>query len=79
MDEAGIDRKLSARAQKLAAVPAPEFESGLAAVIERIVSGDATIINGARAVMASREQPAHDLDYAPTPPWATRALIERVL
>jgi hypothetical protein len=36
-------------------------------------------INGARAVMASREHPTDDLDFAPTPPWATRALMERVL
>lgn len=36
-------------------------------------------VNGARAIMASRRHPAHDLDYSPTPPWATRALIERVL
>jgi hypothetical protein len=31
------------------------------------------------AHMAGRVQPAGDLDYSPTPPWATRALIERVL
>lgn len=35
--------------------------------------------NGARAVMASRQEPADSLDYAPTPPWATRALLDRVL
>jgi len=29
--------------------------------------------------MAGRVTPAGDLDYSPTPPWATRALIERVL
>jgi hypothetical protein len=37
------------------------------------------VVHGARAVMASREHPADDLDFAPTPPWATRALMERVL
>lgn len=31
------------------------------------------------AHMASRIHPAGDLDFSPTPPWATRALIERVL
>jgi hypothetical protein len=36
------------------------------------------IINGARAIMSSRQEPAHSLDYSPTPPWATRALVERV-
>jgi hypothetical protein len=36
-------------------------------------------INGARALMASRQEPADSLDYFPTPPFATRALIEHVL
>jgi hypothetical protein len=31
------------------------------------------------AGMAQRVQPQGDLDFAPTPPWATRALMERVL
>jgi hypothetical protein len=29
--------------------------------------------------MASRKEPDDSLDYFPTPPWATRALVERVL
>jgi hypothetical protein len=36
-------------------------------------------INGARAIMASRHEPDDSLDFFPTPPFATRALIERVL
>lgn len=36
-------------------------------------------INGARAIMGSRVEPDDSLDYFPTPPWATRALIERAL
>lgn len=36
-------------------------------------------INGARSVMASRQEPDDSLDYFPTPPWATRALCEIVL
>lgn len=36
-------------------------------------------INGSRAIMGSRHEPDDSLDYFPTPPWATRALIERVL
>jgi hypothetical protein len=79
LEEAGIDRKLSSRAQKLAALPEVAFEQELDLIRERIVSGSATIINGGRAVMASRQQKAGDLDYAPTPPWATRALLEHVL
>ena len=36
-------------------------------------------INGARSIMGSRQEPDDSLDYFPTPPWATRALIEYVL
>lgn len=36
-------------------------------------------INGARSIMGSRQEPDDSLDYFPTPPWATRALIESVL
>jgi len=79
LEEAGIDRKLSARSQKLAEMPAGDFENGLRHVRERIVSGGATIINGARAVMGSRQEPDASLDYFPTPPWATRTLVEVVL
>lgn len=35
--------------------------------------------SGARSVMASRREPPDSLDFFPTPPWATRALIEDVL
>lgn len=34
---------------------------------------------GARSIMASREQPKTSLDYFPTPPFATRALMNDVL
>lgn len=33
----------------------------------------------ARAVMASRREPPGSLDFFPTPPWATRALMQHVL
>jgi methylase of polypeptide subunit release factors len=79
LDEAGIDRDLSSRAQRLAELPSEEFEQGVAAVRDRITSGGATLINGARAIMASRKEPDDSLDYFPTPPWATRALLEIVL
>jgi hypothetical protein len=36
-------------------------------------------INGARAIMAARQEPADSLDFFPTPPFATRALIEHAL
>ena len=36
-------------------------------------------IYGARALMSSRHEPDDSLDYFPTPPWATRALVDAVL
>jgi hypothetical protein len=36
-------------------------------------------INGARAIMAARQEPADSLDFFPTPPFATRALVEHAL
>lgn len=35
--------------------------------------------NGARSIMGSRQEPDDSLDFFPTPPYATRALVERVL
>jgi hypothetical protein len=37
------------------------------------------IIHGARSIMSSRVEPDDSLDYFPTPPFATRALLELVL
>ena len=79
LEEAGIDPKTSARAQKLWALPTEDFERDVAALRERVACGGASIINGARAVMAGRQQPGGDLDFAPTGPWITRALIEKAL
>jgi hypothetical protein len=78
LDEAGIDRNLSSRAQKLAKVPQEQFEHGVSDVRDRIISGGVTNINGARAIMGSRQEADDSLDFFPTPPWATRALIEHV-
>ena len=36
-------------------------------------------VRGAGAVMAGRKEPVDSLDYFPTPPWATRALVECVI
>ena len=38
-----------------------------------------TLPNGARAIMSSRVHSAKSLDFSPTPPWATRALMMCVL
>jgi hypothetical protein len=40
---------------------------------------EAMPVNGARAIMGSRQEPDDSLDYFPTPPWATRALAQHVL
>ena len=34
--------------------------------------------NRSSAVMAQRKEPPDSLDFFPTPPWATRALCERL-
>lgn len=87
LEEIGIDKNLSARAQKLAAVPEKTMESRIAdwrqsasrdgeRVSVNILKGGP--INGARSVMGSRAEPDDSLDFFPTPPWATRALMELV-
>jgi hypothetical protein len=45
--------------------------------VENLVRG--APINGARSIMASRQEPDDSLDYFPTPPWATRALFEHAM
>jgi hypothetical protein len=85
--EAGIDKNLARQARQMAAIS--DFDDVLtawrqyvSADNERVTIGSLKAAyqpNGARAVMASRKQPVEDLDFSPTPPWATRALIERVL
>jgi hypothetical protein len=92
--EIGIDRKLSSRAQQLAALPEEEFTARLqewrkgadrdgGRVTVRLVRGDDFSASdgpgGARSIMASRQEPAESLDYFPTPPWATRALLEHLI
>lgn len=83
LEEAGIDRKLSSRAQKWARLGDEDFDATLLDTRERILAGGAPVVsakpNGERTVMASRVEPDDSLDYFPTPPWATRALIEDVL
>lgn len=78
LEEAGIDRTTAARSQKLAAIPQEQFDLGREQVRAKIMSGASTLINGARAIMSSRVEADDSLDYFPTPPWATRALIEYV-
>lgn len=81
LEEIGVDRKLSAAARKLAAMSAVDFRAAVDAARDRIKSGKAIVIDvsGSRAIMASRVEADDSLDYFPTPPWATRALIDLVL
>jgi hypothetical protein len=48
-------------------------------IAERIKPEAGPLPSGARAIMGSRQEPDDSLDFFPTPPWATRALVELVL
>lgn len=56
-------------AEKIARLPEAEQPAAL----------EKALPNGNRAIMSSRKEPDDSLDFFPTPPWATRALVERVL
>ncbi|WP_375782877.1 hypothetical protein ACE10Z_23475 [Bradyrhizobium sp. Pha-3] len=56
-------------ASTIAKLPEPEQPSAL----------ERALPNGSRAIMSSRVEPDDSLDYFPTPPWATRALLRHVL
>lgn len=56
-------------AEKIARMPEAEQPAAL----------EKALPNGARAIMSSRKEPDDSLDFFPTPPWATRALIEEIL
>lgn len=55
-------------AEKIARLPEQEQPAAVAKALP----------GGARALMGSRHEPDDSLDYFPTPPWATRALMEHV-
>lgn len=90
LEDLGVTRKESSRDQKTAEVDGNSFER----LIERcrkymeenpeahsfdVLKDGQGPINGARAIMGSRQEPDDSLDYFPTPPWATRALMEVVM
>lgn len=90
LDDLQVTPNESSRDQKIAALEGNSFERLLARCrtymeenpdkhaidVLRVKDGP---INGARSVMGSRHEPDDSLDYFPTPPWATRALMEIVL
>ncbi len=79
LSEIGIDKKLSHESQKWARLGDADFDAELERTRNRILGDAASAVNGARSVMASRQKAISDLDFFPTPPWATRALVEDVL
>lgn len=84
LKEIGVTEKLSSTSQKKASITEQALEVMISGIRGRIISGKAKIIDaepvaGSRSIMGSRQEPDDSLDYFPTPPWATRALIEYVL
>lgn len=88
LSEIGVDKKLAMHAQKLAKIPEKEFETRAAAWREESEHSQdrislsilrQTAVTGSRATMASRVHKDDGRDFFPTPPWATRALMERVM
>lgn len=81
--ELDLDRRAASAARKQASIAEQAFEAAVSAQRERIRAGRAKVIEGSGhsnpATMSGRAEPADSLDYFPTPPWATRALIEEVL
>lgn len=78
LEEVGVGKKLSARSQKQASIAEQAFELMVSARREKIAAGLAKRVKGATAIAPGRHEPTDSADYFPTPPYATRALIERV-
>lgn len=78
LDDIGVSKKLSSRAQKQASITEQVFEMMERQVAERFASDVAVPVNGARAMAPGRKEPSASLDFSPTPPFATRALCEDV-
>lgn len=88
-DIPGIDRARAVIAHAvqdvIEAVDAGQLSVSAASVIAKLQDSEQpaalekVLPSGNRAVMASRQEPSDSLDFFPTPPWATRALIEHVL
>jgi hypothetical protein len=74
--------KVSAAAE-LARLPVAEQEEILRSAdpraIARVARERQQVGGGGRATMQSRVEPDDSLDFFPTPPWATRTLIEDIL
>jgi hypothetical protein len=73
-DGAQDAHQLSPQGDNVRETKRPETDAGAAPS----PSETTPLPNGARAIMGSRQEANDSLDFFPTPPWATRALIERV-
>jgi predicted RNA methylase len=87
LEDLGVTKNESSRDQKIAAVDGDSFERLIARCRKNLEDNPekhamdvlrAGPINGARSIMGDRQEPDDSLDYFPTPPWATRALMGRV-
>lgn len=90
LEELEMSKNESAEAQRIADIDGGSYERLIARcrthmqenpekhVIDVLHVKDGPI-NGARALMGSRHEPDDSLDYFPTPPWATRALMQHVM
>jgi hypothetical protein len=85
LKELDITKDESSRDQKIAAIDGNSYERLLTRCRKHLESHPEKSsidvlrpgpINGARAIMGDRQEPDDSLDFFPTPPWATRALME---
>ena len=86
----GVSYDESSRDQKIATLSTEDFERLIAQCRAHLEDDERKHgfdvlrerdgpVNGARAIMGSRQEPDDSLDFFPTPPWATRALIKHVI
>lgn len=73
----GVDKDLAKAARKAASLSEQAFEAMVAAKREQIRREREPTVN--RATAHDRVEPRGSADLFPTPPWATRALVEHVL
>jgi hypothetical protein len=74
--EAGIAKKLAMRAKEVGALSPAKFEAMVKKGRAEIIGGRP---NAGLGIGSSRVHSLDSRDYFPTPPWATRALMEVVL
>jgi hypothetical protein len=76
--EINVNKKLSARARREAALSPSAFDKEVKDLHEEIINGTEKSNRGL-GIGSSRVHSLDSLDFFPTPPWATRTLMEVVL